>query len=222
MSDLKIKFSVHENPLKDEKGRTTYQVRQDTMGVATTETLERLLAYHNAQNSFTLDGAVHVIQQLLVQQLNFNRQLHLKGLGTFSLTIGLKPVVDEDGKKHNRVVTDPKEITGNDLEVTGISFKPDKELMEKAQSELVYFEHSAPRGSVGHSDEYTEEELKASLTQWFAENDYLTRSLFRKVWHVTEYRAKEWLQQLTSGEHPFLRVRKQASTFFYYLNTAGV
>ena len=84
MSDMKIKFSVHENPLKDEKGRTTYQVRQDTMGVA----------------------------------------------------------------------TDPKEITGNDLEVTGISFKPDKELMEKAQSELVYFEHSAPRVSVGHSDDH--------------------------------------------------------------------
>ena len=33
MSDMKIKFSVHENPLKDEKGRTTYQVRQDTLGV---------------------------------------------------------------------------------------------------------------------------------------------------------------------------------------------
>ena len=30
MSDIKIKFSVHQNPLKDEQGRTTYQVRQDT------------------------------------------------------------------------------------------------------------------------------------------------------------------------------------------------
>ena len=219
---MKIKFSVHQNPLKDEQGRTTYQVRQDTLGAIDTKGLESLLALHSLQNNFTLGLAVEWIQKQMVSQMNFNRRVHLNGIGTFSLNIGMKPVIDEDGTKHKRIVTDPKEITGNDLEVTGISFKPDKELMEKAQSELVYFEHSAPRGSVGHSDEYTEEDMKASLTQWFTENDYLTRSLFRKVWHVTEYRAKEWLQQLTSGEHPFLRVRKQASTFFYYLNTAGV
>ena len=39
MSDMKIKFSVHQNPLKDEQGRTTYQVRQDTLGAIDTKGL---------------------------------------------------------------------------------------------------------------------------------------------------------------------------------------
>ena len=39
MSDMKIKFSVHQNPLKDEQGRTTYQVRQDTPGAIDTKGL---------------------------------------------------------------------------------------------------------------------------------------------------------------------------------------
>ena len=37
MSEIKIKYSVHANPLKDEEGRTTYQVRQDTRGTIDTK-----------------------------------------------------------------------------------------------------------------------------------------------------------------------------------------
>ena len=40
MSEIKIKFSVYPNPLKDEEGRTTYQVRQDTIGTMDTKGLE--------------------------------------------------------------------------------------------------------------------------------------------------------------------------------------
>ena len=218
MSDVKIKFSVHENPLKDEEGRTTYHVRQDTLGTMDTKGLEAELARHQLQNNFTLGGALEWIQKQLIAQMNFNRRVHLNGIGTFSLNIGLKPVVEEDGTKQKRTVTNPKEITGNDLEVTGITFVPDKELMEKAKSELVYFEHSAPRGSVGHSDEYTEEQMRQSLVEWFRENDYLTCTLMERMWHITEYRARKWLKQFSTGDNALLLCRKQAGTSFYYLN----
>ena len=217
MSDMKIKFSVHANPLKDEEGRTTYQVRQDTLGTMDTKGLEAELALYQLQNNFTLGGAVEWLQKQLVAQMNFNRRVHLNGIGTFSLNIGLKPVVDEDGTKHKRIVTDPNEITGNELEVTGITFVPDKEMMERAKKELVYFEHSAPRGSVGHSAAYSEEEMRQSLIDWFAEQDYLTCPLMSKMWHLTEYRAKKWLKHFTTGDDALLVCRKQASTSFYYL-----
>ena len=217
MSEMKIKFSVHANPLKDEEGRTTYQVRQDTLGTMDTKGLEAELALHQLQNHFTLGGAVEWLQKQLVAQMNFNRRVHLNGIGTFSLTIGLKPVVDEDGTKHKRIVTDPNEIMGNELEVTGITFVPDKELMDRAKSELVYFEHAAPRGSVGHSEEYTEEEMRQLIIDWFAEQDYLTRSLMSKMWHLTAYKAEKWLHHFTAGDDALLVCRKQASTLFYYL-----
>lgn len=218
---MKIKFSVHANPLKDEEGRTTYQVRQDTLGTMDTKGLEAELALHQLQNNFTLGGAVEWLSKQLVAQMNFNRRVHLNGIGTFTLTIGLKPVVEEDGTKHKRIVTDPNDITGNELEVTGVTFVPDKELMDRAKSELVYFEHAAPRGSVGHSDDYTEEEMRQQIIGWFAENDYLTRPLMSKMWHLTKYKAEKWLQHFTTGNQPLLSCRKQAGTSFYYLNSTS-
>ncbi len=218
MSEIKIKFSVHQNPLKDEQGRTTYQVRQDTIGTVETKGLEEELALHSLQNNFTLDGAVEQLKKLLAIHMNFNRRIHLNGLGTFWLKIGLKPVVDEDGTTHKRIVTNPKEITGNDLEVTGVNFLPDNELMTKLKSELVYFENSAPRGSVGHSAWYTEEQMRQSIIDWFAEKPYLTRSLFSKIWHITPYRANLLLDQLCEGDDALLVVEKQANVYFYRLN----
>ena len=218
MSDMKIKFSVHQNPLKDEQGRTTYQVRQDTLGAIDTKGLESLLALHSMQNNFTLGLAVEWIQKQMVSQMNFNRRVHLNGIGTFSLNIGMKPVIDEDGTKHKRIVTDPKEITGNDLEVTGVNFVPDKELVEKLKSELVYFEHSAPRGSVGHSAWYTDAQMRQSIIDWFAENNYLTRALFSKMWHITPYKANLILEQLCEGDDALLVVQKQANAYIYRLN----
>ena len=218
MSEMKIKFSVHQNPLKDEQGRTTYQVRQDTLGAIDTKGLESLLALHSMQNNFTLGLAVEWIQKQMVSQMNFNRRVHLNGIGTFSLNIGMKPVIDEDGTKHKRVVTDPKEITGNDLEVTGVNFVPDKELVEKLKSELVYFEHSDPRGSVGHSAWYTDEQMRQSIIDWFGENNYLTRALFSKIWHITPYKANLILDQLCEGDDALLVVEKQANAYIYRLN----
>lgn len=219
MSDIKIKFSVHQNPLKDEQGRTTYQVRQDTHGTVTTKMLEEELALHSLQNNFTLDGAVEWLKKQMVSHMNFNHRIHLNGIGTFSLSIGLKPVVDEDGTVHKRIVTDPNDITGNEVEVTGINFVPDKELLDYAKQELVYFEHSAPRGSVGHSARYTDEQMRQSVVDWFAENPYLTRPLFSKMWHITLYEAGKWLKQLSEGENALLVRRKQSNTFFYYLKS---
>ncbi len=217
MSDIKIKFSVHQNPLKDEQGRTTYQVRQDTHGTVTTKMLEEELALHGLQNNFTLDGAVEWLKKVMVSHMNFNRRIHLNGIGTFSLSVGLKPVVDEDGTVHKRIVTDPKDITGNEVEVTGINFVPDKEFLDYAKQELVYFENSAPRGSVGHSEWHEDEKLRQEVIGYLTEHKYLTCPLFMKLWHVTRYRAEQILLQFCEGEDAILVRQQQAHTYFYYL-----
>jgi hypothetical protein len=217
MKELPIKFSVHKNPLKDKQGNTTYQVRPDTRETVTTKTLKEHREYYNLQDNFTLEGVVEWLKKEMVEQMSFNRRIHLQGIGTFWIKLGLKPIIDENGKKHKRIVTDPNAITGNDLEVTGVNFKPDKEFMANLKRELPYFEHSDQRGSVGHSDDYTEEEMHQSIKEWFAKNDYLTRTQMASFWHLTEYKAKQWLQFLTTGDDALLVCRKQAGTFFYYL-----
>lgn len=217
MKELPIKFSVHKNPLKDKQGNTTYQVRPDTRETVTTKTLKEHREYYNLQDNFTLEGVVEWLKKEMVEQMSFNRRIHLQGIGTFWIKLGLKPIIDENGIKHKRIVTDPKAITGNEVVVTGVNFVPDSEFMDYALEHLVYFENSAPRGSVGHSEYHDDEELRQEIIDYLTEHECFSTNFFRKYWHVTRYRAEAILQQLCEGEDAILVRKKLARAYFYFL-----
>lgn len=215
---LTIYFTVHANPLKNEDGETTYQVRQDTRGSLNTKGLQDDLRTHHTMPAVDLEPVVGMLARLLAEKMVDNAKVHLEGLGVFSLTLGLKPEVDEDGKKHKRVATSPEKITGNDVEITGVSFVPDKAFLETIRSKSPHFTQSGGKGRVGHSQDYTEEQVKAFLMDWFSENQYINRRLFRFCTHVTKYKAEQWLRQLSSGENPFLIEEERMRNLYYYLN----
>ena len=215
---LTINFTVHANPLKNEDGETTYQVRQDTRGALNTKGLQDYLHANHIMPTVDLEPVVAMLARLLAEKMVDNAKVHLEGLGVFSLTLGLKPEVDEDGKKHKRVATSPEKITGNDVEITGVSFVPDKAFLETIRSKSPHFTQSGGKGRVGHSQDYTEEQVKAFLTDWFSENQYINRRLFRFCTHVTKYKAEQWLRRLSSGENPFLIEEERMRNLYYYLN----
>lgn len=217
MKELPIKFSVHKNPLKDKQGNTTYQVRPDTRETVTTKTLKEHREYYNLQDNFTLEGVVEWLKKEMVEQMSFNRRIHLQGIGTFWIKLGLKPIIDENGIKHKRIVTDPKAITGNEVVVTGVNFVPDSEFMNYALEHLVYFENSAPRGSVGHSEYHDDKELRQEIIDYLTEHKSITRPVFMRWWHVTRYRAEIILRELCEGENPILVREKQSHAFVYHL-----
>lgn len=222
MAGNTIKFSVFANPLKDEEGRTTYQVRQDTHGVLNTRGLVAHMRRHHILPNLPLEAVLDVLKQEIVEHLFSNYRLHLDGLGTFYLNIGLKDVTDEEGNSHRRVVTDPNDITGNDLEVTGIGFTPDKEFQKMVTLAPAYFEHSDERGSVGHTALYTREEITESLLDFLSKNGYITRRTFQAFWHLTYYAARNWLRELTEGDNPPLVVIKAGGAYLYRRNPAYV
>ena len=215
---LTIYFSVHANPLKNEDGETTYQVRQDTRGALSTKGLMKYMRDNHIMPTVNLDSVVEMLGRLLAEKMADNAKVHLEGLGVFSLTLGLKPKVDEEGRKHKRIVTKPETITGNDVEITGVSFVPDKEFMETIRRKAPHFSQTGGKGKVGHSPDYTEKQVKAFLTDWFCENQYINRRLFRFCTHVTKYKAEQWLTQLSTGDNPFLIEDRRMRNLYYYLN----
>ena len=220
MDGFNIYFSVFPNPQKDEEGRTTYQVRQDTCGVLNTRGLVEHLKRYQMLPSYPLEGMLDLLKREIVEHLFFNQRLHLDGFGTFFLNIGLKPVKDEEGNSHKRVVTDPAEITGNDLEVTGIGFIPDKEFQKMVTSAPVGFIHSDKKGVVGHGTQYTRKEIIDSLQEWIDGHDFITRSTFQMFWHLTYYSSRNWLKQLSEGDNPPLVARREGTTIVYRRNPA--
>ena len=220
MAGNTIKFSVFANPQKDEEGRTTYQVRQDTHGVVNTRELVEHLRRHQMLPPYPLDGVLDLLKREIVEHLFFNHRLHLDGFGTFFLNIGLKPVEDEEGNLHKRIITDPAQITGNDLEVTGIGFTPDKEFQLMATRTPAYFKHSTKRGTVGHSTQYTQQEMTKGLLEWVDQHDFITRRTLQMFWHLTFYSSRNWLKKLSEGNNPPLVACKEGNTMVYRRNPA--
>lgn len=215
---LTINFTVHANPLKNEAGETTYQVRQDTRGALSTKGLKDYMKTFHILPTVELNGVIEELGELLAEKMVGNAKVHLEGLGVFSLTLGLIPEVDEEGRKHKRVVTDPEKITGNDVEITGVSFVPDKEFMEKIRRRSPHFSQTRGKGAVGHSLNYTDEQMKAFLTQYLSEHSYINRRLLRFCTHVTRYMAAQWLTRLSHGDNPLLIEDNRMGNLYYTLN----
>ena len=215
---LTINFSVHANPLKNEDGETTYQVRQDTRGALSTKGLMRYMRDNHIMPAVDLASVIGMLARLLAEKMVDNAKVHLEGLGVFSLSIGLKPEVDEEGRKHKRKVTKPEAITGNDVEITGVSFVPDKEFMETIRRKAPHFMQTGGKGKVGHSPDLTEEHVKAFLTDYLGKEPFINRRMFKFMTGATKYKTKDWLTKLSTGDNPFLIEDRRMRNLYYYLN----
>ena len=215
---LPIDFYILPNPQPDEQGRTTYQVRQDTRGAVNTRALVEHMKRWHIMPQYPIDAIIKTLTEEIVEKLFFNGCVHLDGLGLFSLTIGLKPVIDENGVAHKRHVTDPHDITGNDLEVTGISFKPDKEFLELATKRPANFRHIAPRGVVGRSPVFTRQEMINLLFNYLDKEKTISRRILIMITHLTMYQAKKWLKELSTGDNPPLLEIWAANAYIYQRN----
>lgn len=213
-----IKYSVHANPLKDEQGRTTYQVRHDIRGTLNTEGIVQHLKRHHLLANIPIEAVLDVLREEIVEHLLNNINLHFDGLGTFYLNIGFKPEDDGEGGTRKRVVTDPKKINGNDLMVTGLGFTPDKEFTKMVTEEPVHFEHSMQLADVGHSVTYTREEITRKLLAFIDEYGFISRSTFQQFFYLTYYSACNWLDKLSSGDNPPLLKSKEATAYIYRRN----
>lgn len=215
---LTINFTVHANPLKNGDGETTYQVRQDTRGALSTKGLMKYMRDNHIMPTVELDSVIGILARLLAEKMVDNAKVHLEGLGVFSLTLGLRPDVDEDGRKHKRMVTKPETITGNDVEITGVSFVPDKEFMETIRRKAPHFSQTGGKGKVGHSPSYTEEQVKAFLSDYLSEKGFINRRMFHFMTGSTQYKTRQWLTQLSTGDNPFLIAENRMGYLYYTLN----
>lgn len=213
-----IKYSVHANPLKDDQGRTTYQVRQDIRGTLNTEGLVNHLKQHHLLPNIPVEGVLEVLREEIAEHLLNNVNLHLDGLGTFYLNIGFMPEEDEEGGTHKRVVTNPKDINGNDLMVTGLGFTPDKEFIQKVTQAPVNFEHSQQLADAGHSEVYTREEITQLALELIDRYGFISRQTFQMFLHLTYHSARNWLAELTTGDNPPLLKKKEATAYIYRRN----
>lgn len=219
-----IRFSVHRNPQKDAEGRDTYQVRHECLYTMGTAELTAHLKYHGLARREVIDTALTILKDEIIEQVLDNKRLHFEGLGTFYLKIGFRERTDDNGLPVKVSFTNPEDITGNDLCVEGIGFTPDAEFQHDLLEHPVYFENVTGRGRVGHSRNYTREQIIDKVNAYLDTHDYITRSDMMHEFGLTEYKACQWLDMLTEMPEAILTTEKIGKTYIYKrrkaLNTA--
>jgi nucleoid DNA-binding protein len=210
-----IKFSVHRNPQKDADGNDTYQVRHETNATVSQKYMLDQLERHNIIRPELMEQALSVLKREIVAELTDNHRLHLEGLGTFFLKLGFRKRYDEAGEEMKVSFTDPSKITGNDVTIESIGFTPDKDFLKQLNKHGYHFINATGRGNVGHSADYTEEQVKAKLDEYFKTHDYITCRIMQGYFGLTKYMARKWLDQLCTQPAPYLVGRKIGQTVTY-------
>ena len=131
-----IKYGIYPNPPADAEGNTTYQVRHEPDCTVDTEAFLAHLKYHQTFNPTTMRAALITLIDEIVEQLRDNRRFRIDGLGTFQMKVGFKEkTVDAGSTPLRPVFTDPDAITARDVEVSVISFTPDRTLIDALTAE---------------------------------------------------------------------------------------
>ena len=213
----RIFFSVHRNPLPDSEGNTTYQVRNENFSTIETRELLEHLQFHGLVRRELMEMALIVLQKEIVEQVTDNKRLHLNGIGTFFLKIGLRKHLDEDGNEYQPVYTDPDKITGNDVAVESICFTPDSELLQELNNSGYYFENVNPKGTVGKSAEVDLDQLKPRLKAYLDEHGFISAHGFRRYFGLTRYMGDKLLLQLINEPSPLIKRIKEGNAYIYRL-----
>ena len=211
----KIFFSVHRNPLPDREGNTTYQVRNENFRTMDTRELLEHLQYHGLARRELMEMALIVLQKEIVEQVTDNKRLHLNGIGTFFLKLGLRKHLDEEGNEYLPVYTDPNDITGNDVAIETINFTPDSELLSKLDTSGYFFENINPQGSVGKSRPVDIDHVKTTLRAYLDKHDFINTNDFCHLFGLTKYMGLKVLDQLLNESEPMI-VREKVFRGYIY------
>ena len=124
------------------------------------------------------------VRELLVSELSSGARFHLPGIGWLSLTASLDKEATKPGHK----------ITGNDILMNGIQFKPESKLYKEVSQNVSFVRGKHTSRSV----EYTEDALWAKLSDYLTHNAFITSKRMRDEFGLSRYKALQWLDLFIS------------------------
>ena len=209
-----ITFSVHRNPKNDPDAPDTYHVRHDTIATINREGIVKYLEENRNLRRTVVEPVISELANVVAEHLLDNMNVHIEGLGTFYLRLGFRHPENapEDYKPR---FTDPAEITGDNVCIEGLGFKPDKEFQSLLFKSGRHFKNTMGRGHVGHSPQYTDEQMRQLLDDYFKKNTFIDRWSMKFAFHLTDHMARKWLDRLTTQPNPYLICKNYGRRLIY-------
>lgn len=210
-SKYEIHYSVHPTSKKPGETTQTYHVRQNIREVMHNERLKAHIADYTLITGGLFEMVMHTLKKELAEQLRMGKSVHLDGIGRFSLQIGTVKKKDEAGHWRTKTYTDPDELKARELCIDGISFVPDKEMMDALDVSNCLF----VRDKGSYNCEIPRGRLLKTLADYCAQNGSFTRRAFQFLFKVSRYKADEILTALVNEPYPKYYREKQGTTWVY-------
>ena len=212
----KIKYGIHRNPLPNEKGDYTYQVRLEPSDTFRLDDFILKLSTKDKNLARQAERIVTLLKQELTNQLKDNMRFRLNGIGTFQLKVGFKHQKGGRGHIGKMHFTDPEAITAEAVEVAGLSFIPDPSFIRLLKRDMTV-ESVMATGTVGHSAIHSEQEVIDFLRQYINTHGFITRQTFTTEMGLTKYMGQKWLDDLADDPQSPLYKKKDRRSFVYKL-----
>lgn len=207
-----ILYDVYPTPNPDEEREQLYHPRAVTYGTQMNDDeLKAYLERNTRINSSQFVGAVEALMQEIPQQLLQNKSVHIRGMGTFYLKIGVRRRKDGNGHWYIPKFTDSEAITARDLCIEGIGFRTDP----KWNREVLRSDQPFERAKTRHQRPITKSKLLQFIEEMVKEKGYVTVRDIEVDQSTTKYHARKLLENLCEGSQPKLYRELIGHTYVY-------
>jgi len=207
-----ILYDVYATPNPGGGGEQLYHPRSVTYGSQMDDQeLKEYLERNTRINSSQFVGAIEALTQEIPEQLLQNKRVHIRGMGTFYLRIGVRQREDDNGHWYTPQFTDADAITARDLRIEGIGFRADPTWCRRVCQCSQPFERARTR----HQKPVSRSELLLYIDQTVSEKGYVTVRDVQTDLDTTNYHARRLLEELCVGDQPKL-YRKMAGHAYLY------
>ena len=207
-----ILYDVYATPNPDNDGEQLYHPRVVTYGTQMKDDdLKEYLQRNTRVNSSQFVGMIEALMEEIPQQLLQNKSVHIRGMGTFYLKIGVRHRKDADGHSYVQKFTDPNAITARDLCIEGIGFRADPTWNRKVSKAKQPFERAKTR----HQTPISKSKLLLFVDQMVKEKGYVTVRDVECDKDTTNYHARKLLEDLCKGDQPKLYKELVGHSYIY-------
>ena len=173
------------------------------------EFVKRCHNLHGAYGRSVIEGVVMAVCEHLAYELGNGYCVRINGLGTFNAKLGVRKDKDMDGFEEGTSKRNAKSI-----EVTGVSFRADKELIREIDRNC-----DLERGGEDrlHKSKFTEEERIEKARQFLRQNGYMRVSDYVSLTGLSYTTASRELRRLASNPSTGIISQGRKSSKLYLL-----
>ena len=178
---MAVQFELYKTPMpKEKKNKVRYHARPISYETVNTKKLVYRIHDRCSLSPSDVTATLEELKYEVAQCLKEGKKVHIDGLGYLQVTLSCE-----------EEIRNPKDKRVHRVKLKAIKFKADKEL--KGELCHMKFQRSKIRP---HSANLSEVEIDMKLTEYFAENQIITRKDFQYLCGMTQITAYRHIKRL--------------------------